>query len=219
MGRPAKHAPPTTRNVPSLLKSSVTTVANFAPLVQHVDISVEGADIDSDIEMVDETGSTHEFAQNENIQPDPTSHASSPLHTGITIEDVPDEDDDPDPEDSDDDLTDLADELNQGLSIDNLMDETLEQELAEHAPTLSDVDLPKLHQFAYKIQTHATEKAFAKLAFAFPNDDVASWKLTKAYAESLSQFKPSIYDCCINSCMCYVGPHADEPAFPYCKEP
>ncbi|KAJ7719555.1 hypothetical protein DFH07DRAFT_698861, partial [Mycena maculata] len=42
---------------------------------------------------------------------------------------------------------------------------------------------------------------------------------TKARVEFLAEFKPVPYDCCPNSCCCYVGPHAEDTTCPYCNEP
>ncbi|THU75866.1 hypothetical protein K435DRAFT_580313, partial [Dendrothele bispora CBS 962.96] len=70
-----------------------------------------------------------------------------------------------------------------------------------------------------KIETHMNEKTFQSLPFAFPESNLQSWKVTKARAAWLARFQPVPYDCCINSCCCFVGPHADENTCPYCKEP
>lgn len=64
-----------------------------------------------------------------------------------------------------------------------------------------------------------TDETFSKLQRAFPNDTWSTWKVTKARAEFLAAFKPVPYDCCINTCCCYVGPHAKLEQCPYCKEP
>jgi hypothetical protein len=64
-----------------------------------------------------------------------------------------------------------------------------------------------------------TNDTFSKLAFAFPESTVASWKITKARAEFLATFRPVAYDCCISSCCCFVGPNSDLSHCPYCHEP
>lgn len=64
-----------------------------------------------------------------------------------------------------------------------------------------------------------TDETFAKLPFAFPEAKISTFKLTKARAEFLAAFKPIPYDCCVNSCCCYAGPHAAATACPYCQEP
>lgn len=87
------------------------------------------------------------------------------------------------------------------------------------AEELTDPELAYLRHFALKIEAHMTDDTFAKLPFAFPEANIATFKITKARAEFLSAFKPVAYDCCIASCCCYVGPHANLQACPYCKEP
>lgn len=60
------------------------------------------------------------------------------------------------------------------------------------------------------------ERAFAKLPFVFPESDVPSWKACQQRAAHISNFEPQVYDCCSNSCCCYVGVHADATQCPYC---
>ncbi|KAJ3839875.1 hypothetical protein EV361DRAFT_780136, partial [Lentinula raphanica] len=83
---------------------------------------------------------------------------------------------------------------------------------------LTDTELSAMRHYALKVETHMTDETFAKLRFACPNEDFHSWKETKAQARALSGFTHQIYDCCINSCVCFVGPHALEKQCPYCKE-
>lgn len=64
-----------------------------------------------------------------------------------------------------------------------------------------------------------SDKTYEKLEFAFPESQFESYKLTKSRVEFLAQFKPVPYDCCPASCCCFVGPHADLDACPYCQEP
>ncbi|KAF9070518.1 hypothetical protein BDP27DRAFT_1220615, partial [Rhodocollybia butyracea] len=85
--------------------------------------------------------------------------------------------------------------------------------------SLTEEELATMHHFALKVESHMTDNTFAKLKFAFPNEDIASWKSTKAQAQNLSQFTPEAYDCCVNSCVCYVGSHTSNTHCPYCKEP
>ncbi|KAJ3912075.1 hypothetical protein F5877DRAFT_2090, partial [Lentinula edodes] len=83
---------------------------------------------------------------------------------------------------------------------------------------LTKEELATMRHFALKVETHMTDETFAKLPFACQNEEFDSWKLTKAQAQSLSGFIPEVYDCCLNSCICYVGPHASKLQCPYCKE-
>jgi hypothetical protein len=52
-------------------------------------------------------------------------------------------------------------------------------------------------------------------------DDMMSWKATQTRIGRISGQQPRLYDCCINSCMCYVGQYADLDCcpFPSCQEP
>ncbi|KIJ60586.1 hypothetical protein HYDPIDRAFT_63201, partial [Hydnomerulius pinastri MD-312] len=85
--------------------------------------------------------------------------------------------------------------------------------------TLSDEDLAILRAFALKVQSHMTMKTYEMLPFAFPTAPPPSWKSTQTRAATLSGVEPVLYDCCVNSCCCYVGPNADYDHCPYCNEP
>lgn len=60
---------------------------------------------------------------------------------------------------------------------------------------------------------------FAQLPLAFPDSNISTWKEIQARAARLSGFQPESYDCCINSCCAFTGPHAKESTCPYCSEP
>ncbi|KIK53729.1 hypothetical protein GYMLUDRAFT_63600 [Collybiopsis luxurians FD-317 M1] len=163
--------------------------------------------------------------------------SDSVQQAAVTNEDMLDEGEDPDPDsdlllniehgidwgaemdDNDDNEIDFEQELNCSLLVDDLIDEIFERELADTSYVLSESDITLLCHFALKIGTHMTNKAFAKLTYAFPDGNVDSWKMTKAHAASLCQFTPERYDCCVNSCVCYVGPHKKETQCPHCEEP
>ncbi|KAJ3818601.1 hypothetical protein EV361DRAFT_780461, partial [Lentinula raphanica] len=83
---------------------------------------------------------------------------------------------------------------------------------------LTDDELAAMRHFALKVETHMTDDTFAKLPFACPNEDFSSWKSTKSQAHALAGFTPKVYHCCMNSCICYVGPHAEKTQCPYCQE-
>ncbi|KAJ3745232.1 hypothetical protein EV360DRAFT_8035, partial [Lentinula raphanica] len=84
--------------------------------------------------------------------------------------------------------------------------------------SLTEDELSDMRHFALKVETHMTDDTFAKLPFACPSENFQSWKSTKSQARSLSAFTPRVYDCCMNSCICYVGPHASKTQCPYCHE-
>lgn len=56
------------------------------------------------------------------------------------------------------------------------------------------------------------------MPFVFKSDSLPTWKETRSRVAFLSGFKPVLYDCCLNSCCCYVGPHASLDKCPYCGE-
>ncbi|KAI0759329.1 hypothetical protein BC629DRAFT_1269564, partial [Irpex lacteus] len=82
---------------------------------------------------------------------------------------------------------------------------------------LTEEDLNYLRPFAFKVDSHIPGHAFSKLPYVFPNSSVPSWKACQQHAANLSGFDPQVYDCCINSCCCFVGAHADATECKYCK--
>ena len=52
----------------------------------------------------------------------------------------------------------------------------------------------------------------------FHRHHIPSLKITKARIEFLAAYRPIAYDCCVNSCICFVGPHEMKTHCPYCKE-
>ena len=130
-----------------------------------------------------------------------------------------------------------SDGSDDGLGIEDTINDEFERELGnfgahlkgpfilqfgDNVPTveeLTDEELAYLRHYALKVETHMTNDTFSKLAFAFPESTIGSWKITKARAEFLATFRPVAYDCCISSCCCFVGPNGDLTSCPYCHEP
>ncbi|KAF9003709.1 hypothetical protein BDZ89DRAFT_916302, partial [Hymenopellis radicata] len=83
---------------------------------------------------------------------------------------------------------------------------------------LTDDEITLLKRFAHKLDHHLTDEAFDDQPWVFDDEELSTWKVTKARAEWLAKFRPIPYDCCVNSCCCFVGPHADEKQCPYCNE-
>lgn len=75
-----------------------------------------------------------------------------------------------------------------------------------------------LRAYAFKVDEHVTDKAFAKIPFVFPKEPVPSVKVCRARLQALSGFKPVRYDCCINSCCCFAGEHKERMNCPYCGQ-
>ena len=87
------------------------------------------------------------------------------------------------------------------------------------AKKLSESDLAICRAFAYKVRTHTTDEGFDKLPLAFPNiTALPSLDKMRSGVTFLSGFQPEHYDCCINACCCFVGPHANLSKCPYCQQ-
>jgi hypothetical protein len=73
--------------------------------------------------------------------------------------------------------------------------------------------------FALKIRNHLTDDTFKQLPFVFKSDPLSNWKATRSHVAFLSGLDPVLYDCCPNSCCCYVDPHTTLDRCPYCDTP
>lgn len=62
-------------------------------------------------------------------------------------------------------------------------------------------------------------ETFAMLPLAFPDSNISTWKDIQSRAARLSGFQPQRFDCCINSCCAFTGPHESKTTCPYCAEP
>jgi hypothetical protein len=85
---------------------------------------------------------------------------------------------------------------------------------------LSDGDRQTVRDFLYKMK-HLTNQGFRDLPHAFPGVQVRSWKATQRRVGDMSALKPELLDCCVNSCICYVGKYANLEHCPFrdCAEP
>ena len=63
------------------------------------------------------------------------------------------------------------------------------------------------------MEDHLSDHTFSQLAKAFPNLSQDSLKMVKKHVQSLAGFWLVCYSCCINSCVCFVGPYKDLVAF------
>ena len=84
---------------------------------------------------------------------------------------------------------------------------------------LSDEDLTFLRAFTFKMEENLSEKSFERLRQTFSELRLESFKVTKSRAKFLASFKPTSYDCCHNSCCCFVGPRKDDQECAHCNEP
>lgn len=84
---------------------------------------------------------------------------------------------------------------------------------------LTEEDLTFLRAFTFKTEENLSDKSFERLRQTFPELKLESFKITKSRAQFLATFKPVPYDCCINSCCCFVGPRKDDQECSHCNEP
>ncbi|KAI0797111.1 hypothetical protein C8Q75DRAFT_802765 [Abortiporus biennis] len=102
--------------------------------------------------------------------------------------------------------SDEEDENNLENEIYNFISEwdTVKERTKQRHPTSADDidedDLNTLRAFALKIESHLSEKAFAKLPYAFPKAGLSLWKSTHSFITQLSAIQPEVYECCIKSC-------------------
>ena len=75
-----------------------------------------------------------------------------------------------------------------------------------------------LWAFAFKTEENLLDKSFEHLHQTFPELNLESFKVTKLHVQFLTSFKPVLYDCCINSCCYFIGPHKDDQECSYCLE-
>ena len=68
------------------------------------------------------------------------------------------------------------------------------------------------------MEDHLSDRTFSRLAKVFPNASHDTLKMTKKRVRSLAGFAPVRYNCCVNSCVCFVGPYEDLTECPNCKE-
>jgi hypothetical protein len=87
-------------------------------------------------------------------------------------------------------------------------EEIWEEELRRLAAgDITPEDISILRAFALKVTNGMPTRTFNKLAFVFPESPTAPWETTERWAAKLSGFQPEKYDCCVDSCVLFVGPH------------
>ena len=84
---------------------------------------------------------------------------------------------------------------------------------------LSEDDLDTVRAFALKVKDHLSDKTYERFPYAFPRHSLPSARQSRRRMEQLAGFKTVLYDCCINSCLCYTGPYNDLDQCLYCQEP
>lgn len=87
------------------------------------------------------------------------------------------------------------------------------------AEKLTAFDRAICRAFSFKLQTNLTDKGFAKAPLAFSTEpELPTVSRIRSRVAYLAGFKPHRYDCCVNSCILYVGPHSDLTVCPHCNE-
>ncbi|KAA1466791.1 hypothetical protein DENSPDRAFT_749128, partial [Dentipellis sp. KUC8613] len=84
---------------------------------------------------------------------------------------------------------------------------------------LTERDKAILRQYSLKLKHYLTDNVYKDLPSTFPDQTVPSVREAQTRLAFLASFKPQIYDCCINSCICYTGPRKMLRECPECKEP
>jgi hypothetical protein len=84
---------------------------------------------------------------------------------------------------------------------------------------LSNEDFSIICGYALKVRDHLLDATFERFPLAFPSVSLPSVRQARRRLENLAGFKTVLYDCCPNSCMCYLGPHDILDHCLYCKEP
>jgi hypothetical protein len=74
-----------------------------------------------------------------------------------------------------------------------------------------------IRAFALKTRDHLTDATFERLPSVFRDHTLPSWKETRSRVAFLSGLQPMVYDCCPNSCCCFVGPHTQLDKCRYCN--
>jgi hypothetical protein len=86
---------------------------------------------------------------------------------------------------------------------------------------LTQYEIAICRAYAFKIREHVSDKGWGDLRHLYRHDEerLPSLIASRRRIYSLAAIKPRILDCCPNSCLCYVGPHADKDKCSFCQEP
>ena len=84
---------------------------------------------------------------------------------------------------------------------------------------ISDEDLSTLCAFALKVKSCMPTRTYSMLAHAFPKEPPPSLAHAHARVLALSGVEPSLFNCCINLCCCYIGPYINDQHCFFCNEP
>ncbi|KAF6747415.1 hypothetical protein DFP72DRAFT_760064, partial [Ephemerocybe angulata] len=80
-------------------------------------------------------------------------------------------------------------------------------------------DVSLLRAWNWKTTHNITDAAFDDLGSTFPHySNLPKAKAARRRIEFLAKFKATYQQCCVNSCINYVGPNEDLDKCPYCKQ-
>lgn len=79
-------------------------------------------------------------------------------------------------------------------------------------------DQSKIKRYNYKLKHNVTVAAFEEAHEAF-GGEYYSLKQVKSRVAELAALSSTYYDTCPDSCVCFVGPYAEDTVCPFCKQP
>lgn len=87
---------------------------------------------------------------------------------------------------------------------------------------LTELDIRICKAFVCRVRHNLTDSAFEDIPAAFSSSTIEEPLPSLASCRSrmslLSGFVPEFYDCCLNSCCCFVAQYAEMETCPFCKE-
>ncbi|KAJ3475772.1 hypothetical protein NLI96_g11613 [Meripilus lineatus] len=107
----------------------------------------------------------------------------------------------------------------EAISVWDELSELIWNDVRPQASDLTETDMSYIRAFAFKVDEHLSERAFAKLPYVFPDSELGSLKSIRTRIAQLSGLEPTPHDCCVNTCCCFTGKNADCSTCPYCHEP
>ncbi|KZV98587.1 hypothetical protein EXIGLDRAFT_596138, partial [Exidia glandulosa HHB12029] len=82
---------------------------------------------------------------------------------------------------------------------------------------LPEEDLAILRTFSFQVERHISRGTYQSMPDYFPDLELDSYESNRARMRQLSGISPTKYDCCQNSCVLFVGRHADLDKCPECS--
>jgi len=83
--------------------------------------------------------------------------------------------------------------------------------------SILDHDLDILCPFVIMLRNNLTALSFDEMLYIFSNAGMETLAKTRSHAQYLSHFEPIKLECCVNSYVCFTGPHAGLNECPRCK--